>query len=285
MPERRSPSVRARQLAAELRRLREEATLTGEEAAGRLGWSASKVSRIETGKTAVTTGDLRRLLDLYQVSGVRRDRLAELGRTAQQRGWWDAYADTLRSSYSALIALERNAEAERDWAPIIIPGLLQTENYAQIITRATMLISPPGEIARIVTARMTRQQVLTREDPLELDAILDEAAVRRQVGGPDVMREQLMHLASIAGRPNITIQVLPFSSGPHLAVKGAFTLLQFPEAAAAGVAYQENMTSDLFIEREDEVYRYGLAFDRLRELALGPEDSVSFITHLVDEFG
>jgi transcriptional regulator with XRE-family HTH domain len=283
LAERRSPSVRARQLASELRRLREEATLTGEEAAGRLGWSPSKVSRIETGKTVVTTGDLRRMLDLYQVSGVRRDRVAELGRTAQQRGWWDAYADTLNSGYSALIALEGDAESERYWAPIIVPGLLQTENYAQAITHATTLISPPGQIARIVTARMTRQQVLLRKDPLKLAMVLDEAALRRQVGGSEVMREQLMHLANMAGRPNVTIQILPFTSGPHLAVDGGFTLLSFPEAAAAGVVFLQNMTSDLFIEREDEVYRYGLAFDRLRELALGPEDSVNFITHLADE--
>jgi hypothetical protein len=218
------------------------------------------------------------------VSGVRRDRLVELGRTAQQRGWWDAYAGTINSSYSTLIALEGDAEAERDWSPIIISGILQTENYAQIITRATRLISPPGEIDRIVTARMTRQQVLGRENPLELTTVLDEAALRRQVGQPSIMREQLLHLAETAARPNVTIQVLPFSSGPHLAVTGAFTLLQFPEAAAAEVAYQENMTSGLFIEREDEVYRYGLAFDRLRELALSPEESLSFIMHLADEY-
>jgi transcriptional regulator with XRE-family HTH domain len=284
LAERRSPSVRARQLASELRRLREEATLTGEEAAGRLGWSASKVSRIETGRTAITAGDLRRMLDLYQVSGVRRDRLAELGRTARQRGWWDAYADTITSGYSTLIALEADAEFERDWSPIIISGLLQTESYAQAITRATTLITPPGELSRIVTARTTRQGVLTREDPLELATVLDEATLRRPVGGSEVMREQLLHLLDITRRPNVTLQVLPFASGPHLAVDGAFTLLQFPEAAAAGVVFIQNMTSDLFIEREDEVYRYGLAFDRLRELALMPEDSVSFITNLANEY-
>src|SRR6201996_5731743 len=180
LAERRSPSVRARQLASELRRLREEATLTGEEAAGALGWSPSKVSRIETGKTAVTVSDLRRLLDLFDVTGVRRDRLIELGQTARQRGWWDAYADTLRSDYSTLIALEGDAESERLWAPIMIPGILQTEAYAQVITRATTIISPPGEVARMVTARMNRQKVLTREDPLQQATILDEAALRRQ---------------------------------------------------------------------------------------------------------
>jgi transcriptional regulator with XRE-family HTH domain len=284
LAERRSPSVRARQLASELRRLREEATLTGEDAAGRLGWSASKVSRIETGKSSVTTGDLRQMLDLYQISGARRDRLTELGRTAQQRGWWDAYADTISGTFSTLIALEGDAESECLWAPIIIPGNLQTESYSQSITQASMLFSPPGEVARIVTARMIRQKVLTREHPLELAAVLDEAALRRQVGAPAVMREQLLHLVDMNAQQNVAIQALPFSRGPHLATSGAFTLLRFPEAAAPGVVFLQNMTSDLFIEREDEVYRYGLAFEQLRQIALGPEESASFITHLADEY-
>jgi transcriptional regulator with XRE-family HTH domain len=284
LPERRSPSVRARQLASELRRLREEATLTGEEAAGQLKWSPSKVSRIETGRTAVTISDLRRMLDLYRVSGARGDRLIELGRTAQQRGWWDAYADTLSSGYSALIALESDAESERHYAAIMIPGLLQTERYAEVVTRSTMIMTPPGEITRIATARMTRQKVLTRSKPLELVAVLDEAALRRQVGGAGIMRDQLLHLVELARRPNVTIQVLPFSQGPHLAISGVFTLLQFPEAAASGVVFLQNMTSDLFIEREDEVYRYGLAFDRLLELALGPGESETFISHVAGEY-
>lgn len=284
LAERRSPSVRARQLAAELRRLREETTLTGEEAAGKLEWSASKVSRIETGRTAVTTSDLRRLLDLYKVSGARRDRLAELGRTAQQRGWWDAYADTLNRGYSALIALEENAESERHYAPLIVPGLMQTEQYAEAMTRATRIMAPPGEITRITTARMTRQKVLTKPKPLELAAVLDEAALRRNVGGSEVMTKQLLHLVELASLPNITIQVLPFSRGPHLAISGVFTLLEFPEAAASGVVYLENMTGELFIEREDEVYRYDLAFDRLLELSLGLQESIDFIIRLADEF-
>jgi transcriptional regulator with XRE-family HTH domain len=280
--------VRARQLAAELRRLREETTLTGEEAADRLGWSPSKVSRIETGKTTVTGGDLRRLLDLYEVSGARRDRLAELGRTAQQRGWWDAYTGTITSGFSTLIALEGDAESERHYAPIIIPGLLQTEQYAEVVTRATNIMVPPGEITRITTARMIRQKVLTRSKPLpkplQLTVVLDEASLRRQIGGDDIMREQLMHLVELARQPNITIQVLPFSRGPHLAISGGFTLLQFPEAAASGVVFLENMTSELFVEREDEVYRYGLAFDRLLELSLDPEDSENFFIRLANDY-
>jgi transcriptional regulator with XRE-family HTH domain len=284
LADKRSPSVRARQLASELRRLREEAALTGEEAAASIGWSPSKISRIETGKSSITAGDLRRLLDLYQVSGVRRDRLAELGRTAQQRGWWDAYAGTINPGYSTLIALEDDAESESHYAPLIIPGLMQTERYAEVMTRATNIMVPPGERTRITTARMTRQKVLAKKDPLKLFAVLDEAALRRQVGGADVMREQLLHLIELADAPNITIQILPFSSGPHLAIRGVFTLLQFPEAAASGVVFLETMTRDLFVEREDEVYRYSLAFDQLLDLALEPEDSINFITRLADDY-
>jgi hypothetical protein len=224
------------------------------------------------------------MLDLYEVSGMRRDRLLELGRTSQQRGWWDAYADTLTSGYSTLIALESDAASERHYAAIMIPGLLQTERYAEMVTRATMIMAPPGEITRIATARMNRQKVLTRAEPLELIAVLDEAALRRQVGSPEVMREQLLHLVELSRRPNVTIQVLPFSKGPHLAISGVFTLLQFPEAAASGVVFLQNMTSDLFIEREDDVYRYSLAFDRLLELVLEPEESENFISRLAGEY-
>jgi hypothetical protein len=224
------------------------------------------------------------MLDLYEVSGVRRDRLAELGRTSRQRGWWDAYTGTITSGFSTLIALEGDAESERHYAPIIIPGLLQTEQYAEVVTRATNIMVPPGEITRKTMARMTRQKVLTRAAPLGLITVLDEAALRRTVGGIDVMREQLLHLVELNERPNVTIQILPLSKGPHLAISGGFTLLQFPEAAAPGVVFLENMTSDLFVEREDEVYRYSLAFDRLLELALEPQLSTDFIIRLAGEY-
>lgn len=283
MAEKRPPSVRARQLAAELRRLREAATLTGDAAATELGWSPSKISRIETGRIAVSAGDLRRLLDLYQVSGSLRERLTELGRTASQRGWWDAYADAMTSGYSTLISLEAEAEAERHFAPIIVPGLLQTERYAHEITRSSLLFTPPGEIDRLSQVRMNRQKVLTQGKPLRLHVILDESALRRQIGGPEVMKGQLLHLAEMGGRPNISIQVLPLTAGPHLALSGVFTIVQFPEKIRFEIVFLENMTSDLFVENESEVYRYGLAFERLRELAMGEDESIAMIIRVADE--
>lgn len=274
--------MRARQLAAELRRLRDVATLTGEEAAGRLGWSPSKISRIETGQTGPSPADLRRLLDLYEVSGTQRGRLESLGQSAGQRGWWDAYSDTLGPEYTALIALEAEAESVRWYAPMLVPGLLQTEEYARSVISSGLLIAPPGEIERRVQVKMTRQKVLARDDPLTLDVILDEAAILRMVGGPEVMRGQLAHLASMADRPNITVQVLPLDAGAHPATTGEFTILAFPDLVAPDVVYLENMTSDLYVEQEAEVYRYGMAFDRLRALAGPSGKSAAFLATAAD---
>ena len=280
--EKRPPSVRARQLAAELRRLRDAATLTGEEAAGRLGWSPSKISRIETGQTGPSPADLRRLLDLYEVSGTQRGRLESLGQSAGQRGWWDAYSDTLGPEYTALIALEAEAESVRWYAPMLVPGLLQTEEYARSVISSGLLIAPPGEIERRVQVKMTRQKVLAREDPLTLDVIVDEAAVLRMVGGAQVMRGQLAQLAAMARRANITVQVLPLEAGAHPATTGEFTILAFPDLVAPDVVYLENMTSDLYVEQEAEVYRYGMAFDRLRALAWPATKSGAFLTTAAD---
>ena len=277
--------MRARQLAAELRRLRDAATLTGEEAAGRLGWSPSKISRIETGQTAPSPADLRRVLDLYEVVGTQRERLELLGLSAGQRGWWDAYADTLGPEYTALIALEAEAESVRWYSPMLVPGLLQTEQYAREVIRSGLLIAPPGEIERRVQVKMTRQRVLTRENPLQLAVVIDEAAILRMVGGPQVMREQLAHLAAMAARPNVSVQVLPLAAGAHPATTGEFTILGFPQLIAPDVVFLENMTSDLYVEHEAEVYRYGMAFDRLRALALPPHESAAFITARADSIG
>lgn len=282
VPDKRPPSVRARQLASELRRLRDAATLTGEEAAGRLGWSPSKISRIENGQTAPSPADLRRLLDLYDVSGTQRGRLEQLGQSAGQRGWWDAYSDTLGPEYTALIALEAEAESARWYAPMLVPGLLQTERYARAVISSGLLIAPPGEVERRVQVKMTRQRVLTRDNPLSLDVVVDEAAILRRVGDAEVMREQLSHLATMAARHNLTLQVLPLAAGPHPATTGEFTILSFPDLIAPDVVYLENMTSDLYVEREAEVYRYGLAFDRLRGLALTANKSAEFIASAAD---
>jgi transcriptional regulator with XRE-family HTH domain len=283
LPPSRPPSAPARRLAAELRQLREDLGLTGEEVASALSWSPSKVSRIETSRTAVTPGDLRILLDLYNVVGSSRERLTELGRTANQRGWWEAYGDTLSFNYSTFIALEEDSESERFYGQMFIPGILQTSRYAEEIIRVGFLAVPPGEIARRVQARKTRQRLLIRDPPLQqLRVILDEGALQRQVGGREVMSEQIAHLIDEAGKPNIILQILPFRMGAHIGVAGSFTLLSFPgPPAGSQIVYLENLTDELFIESEAQAYQYSLAFDRLSELALSEEESITFASQIM----
>jgi transcriptional regulator with XRE-family HTH domain len=277
VPGRRPSSVRARQLAAELRRLRDAVGLTGEEVAQRLGWSPSKVSRIETATTVVSLADLHRLLDVYEVTGTQRERLEALGQSAGQRGWWDAYADTLDADYAALIAIEDGAASVHYYAAQIVPGLLQTEDYAREIIRRGSWTYPPGEIERRVQIRMNRQRVLTRDEPLALAVILDEAVLYHQVGGPEVMRRQSRSLVEAGDRPNIALQVLPNTAGAHPAVQGSFEIASFPELAATDVVYLENLTGSIYVEREGDVFRYTLAFDQLRALALSAEESRGLI--------
>jgi transcriptional regulator with XRE-family HTH domain len=293
LSQQRSPSARAWLLGKQLRHLRKAAVLTGEESAAsptgedvatRLGWSASKVSRVETGKITVSSADLRRLLDLYSVPPRVRERLIELNRRADQRGWWDAFADATTDEYSWLIALEADAESESHFAPIVIPGLLQTEDYARAITGSSLLIPSPGEVSQVSQVRMMRQQVLTRDAPLKLRVVIDASVLRRQIGSAETMNGQLLHLVEMAGRPNVSIHVLPVAAGPHLALSGVFTIVRFPEEIAAGVVYLQNLTSDLFIEEEKQVHRYDLAFGQLLELARGEDESIALISQAADEF-
>jgi transcriptional regulator with XRE-family HTH domain len=281
LPARRPPSVRARQLAAELRRLRAANFLTGDAVAVRLGWSPSKLSRIETGHTAITMPDLQRLLEAYEVSGTLYDRLVKLARAMSQRDWWDKYEDSVSEEYSTLLALEDDAESEFTYTQMVMPGLLQTEAYAREILASPAI--PPGEVARRVTVRLTRQRVLTKDSPLEFVAVLDEACLRRQVGGAAIMAEQLSHIITMARLPNVTLQVMPFSAGYHEGLASAFRILRFPEEGATDVVYSEHMTGSLWIEQEGDVYRYVRAFAGLRELALGERDSIAMLSQIASE--
>jgi len=277
MADKRAPSVRSRQLATELRRLRDAARMTGEEAAQRLGWSPSKISRIETAQTAPSLPDLRRMLELYGVTGTQYSRLELLGQTTGQRGWWDAYADALGPEYTALIALEAEAERVRCFAAQMVPGLLQTERYARAVTRAVLPFVPPGEIERRVAVRITRQRVLVKERPLRLAVVLDEPLLRRLVGGADVMAEQLEKLAVMAEQPNVTVQVLPLAIGGHPGLAGEFSIVSFADLIAPDVVYLEHLTSEIYEENETAVYRHVMAFDRLATLALDTAESAQLL--------
>lgn len=273
MPEPASPTVRRRRLAAELRRLRERAGLTGDDVAKRVKWSASKVSRIETAQTAPRDSDIKKLLALYGIEGRSAEELLALAEEAARKGWWETYSQTLPPDYSALIGMEAEAQSALSWAAQIIPGLFQTADYALEVTNGYLERidpEPPSETRRRVEARLARQQVLTRDNPLRLSAVLDESVLHRRFGNRDVMNSQIKKLLEWSERDNISLRILPLD-GRHPIGTGAFVLLQFGDVhhvTHQDVVYIENLTGGRYVEEEEEVYRYQRSFDRLSELAL-----------------
>ena len=275
-----SPTVRRRRLAGELLRLREAAGLTTDAIAERMGWSASKVSRIETSRIGIRPSDLQRLLDVYAVEDPdRRADLLTLAQQAKQRGWWQAYGSALSSSYTVYIGLEAEAAVISGYEAQLVHGLLQTTEYARAVTRATRPTDNLDEVERRVAVRSARQALLTRDDPPHLWAVLDEAALRREVGGAAVMSRQLRHIAEVAEAPNVTVQVLPFSAGAHAGMEGAFALLQFP-GPDPDVVYVEGKTTGALLEDPDDVASYSQSWEYLRAVALGPDESTTLITQL-----
>jgi transcriptional regulator with XRE-family HTH domain len=282
-----SATVRNRRLAAELRRLRESVDFTGDDVAERLGWSASKVSRLENARQAPRFADVRRLLDLYGVEGNYREQLLQLARDAVRRGWWEAFSDALPEPYASYIGLEIEAEELWQWETQVVPGLLQTEAYAQAVeqrSHSTEVI-PPSRVDARVVARLERQSVLTRDNPLHLSVVLDEALLLRRYGDAAVMAEQLQHLEELSALPNVTLQVLPLE-GPHPIATGSFTLLQFPLVGGIkfhDVVYIEHLNGCSYLEEETETYRHRLSFERLRAEALGPAESLETISRTARE--
>ncbi len=288
MPRPVSATVRNRRLGTELRRLRESANLTGDDVAAQLGWSASKVSRLENARQAPRFADVRRLLDLYSVEGTYREQLLQLARDAVRRGWWEAFSDALPEQYSSYIGLEIEAEQIWQWETQVVPGLLQTEAYAQSVEQSSHSteVIPPSRVDARVEARLVRQAVLTRENnPLRLAVVLDEALLLRRYGDAAVMAAQLRHLQELSDLPNLSLQVLPLD-GPHPIATGSFTLLQFPLVGGIkfhDVVYIEHLNGCSYLEEETETYRYRLSFERLRAGALGPAESLERISRIARE--
>jgi transcriptional regulator with XRE-family HTH domain len=290
MPDHVSPSVQRRRLAAELRRLREEQNLTGEEVADALRWSGSKISRIETSRTGVKSGDLSKLLELYGVPADHRQELVALAREPRRKGWWEAYTDVLLEQYAAYIMLESDAAAIFCWSPEIIHGLLQTEDYAKAVTKAHGTeYDPPGEVARRIQARLRRQGILTREDPPEVTFVLDESVLIRRQADNTVMRGQLAHLIQIAGLPNVKLHILPLAGTHPVGAGGGFALMQFPPVPGIGpapdVVYVEQLAkSVLYVEDEAETHQYRLAAGRLTAESLdvaGSRDLIADINRTI----
>lgn len=274
-----SPTVRGRRLAREVTRLRNERGLSMEAAASRLGWSLSKVYRLENCRSRITSDDLADLLDAYGVDGSCRDGLLRLCREARRKGWWTAYSDVFTGSY---IAMEAEASVIRVHSHIVVPGLFQTPGYARAVIAATRPEINPADTERMVAARAVRQLALFgREDPPLVHAVLDEAVLRRDTGGPSVMSAQLLALAGAAARPGVAVRVLPFTDGANAGMDGKFTLLDFPEDPP--VAYVEGLMGDVYLETPEETGRFRLAWAGLARQALSPAQSLAMITALAKE--
>ncbi|MER7923625.1 helix-turn-helix transcriptional regulator [Streptomyces sp. NPDC096057] len=283
------PAVRRRKLGAELRALRAEAGLTSGEAARLVGWHQSKVSRIETGASGVKPPDVRLLLDAYQVGDPQlRDMLLILAGSDNIGGrhhWWHAYRGVLPPAYRDFISLESQASTLRTLETSVVPGLLQTPEYARAVTRAAVGgpdNDGPERLDALVQVRMARQDVLRADPPLALSVVLDEAVLRREVGGPGVMARQLDRLVEAARLPQVRLQVLPFAAGAHIGVTGPFVIFSFPSTSDLDVVVLDHLTSSLYLERKEDLEAYSEAFSTLQFHALSPEDSSDYIAGIGD---
>ena len=277
---RQTPTVRLRRLAAELRTLRTSSGLTRDAVVERTGINVATLYRIEHARVRPQTRTLRTLLDLYGADEQQQADLVALLRDARQRGWLHAYQSELPEQYTTYIGFEGEARSVWNYESLFIPGLLQTEDYARAVIRAVLPWASRDEVERRVEVRMERQDVLHNDNPLELWVIMDEAALRRQVGGHAVMHAQLGHLVEAADLPNVTFQVIPFDVGAHAGMPGSFVFMQFGEAAIPDVVYIDSMAGDLFLEADADVRRYRLVFEHLRAVAVSPDESRSLVAAL-----
>ncbi|AXG76658.1 helix-turn-helix domain-containing protein [Streptomyces paludis] len=273
------PLVRRRKLGEELRRLRREAGLTSGETARLLGWHQSKVSRIETGVSGVKAGDLTVLFDALGLGDPHlRSLLSSLAeRTGGGPGWWEAYGGAIPTGYRDFISLESQASTAHTLETSVVPGLLQTPGYARAVTRAALDGLPASTVDALVEVRLARQAVLRSATPLRLHAVLDEAVLRRQVGGPEVMREQLRRLAELARLPHVCLQVLPFTVGGYVGLAGPFVIFTFPNIADLDLVVLDHLTNSLFLERKEDLEAYRAAFTTMRGHALSTADSLDLI--------
>ncbi|MGW7508560.1 helix-turn-helix domain-containing protein [Streptomyces massasporeus] len=274
MPER--STTRRRQLGATMRKLRSRKGLTLEEAGRLVGVSKATVSRYETTAGPVKWLVIDALCREYDATDAERRAVVNLAKNAKEQGWWNSFADSIPESMNLLLTLEDEAVRENHFCCVYVPGLLQTRAYSTALQRANEVPLGPSEVDRLVDIRMKRQEILSRQKPLHLWAILDESVIRRVVGSPTVMKEQLGRLLEANDSPHITLQVLPFSKGAHAAALGSFVMIGGPEPAL-DVVYVDLHTGSLFLEKEAELERYRLAFEYLRAQALDMEASSTLI--------
>jgi transcriptional regulator with XRE-family HTH domain len=285
MPVSIGPTVRRRRLGSELRRLREAHSIKLEEVAEKLGLAPSTLSRIETGKAPTRSSYLNMMLEIYGVDDpVQRQMLIEMAREGHRKGWWQVWEDVLPTGFGIYVGLEAEAASLRVYESQVVHGLLQTQEYARAVMSTVRRRQSADEIERLVALRMQRQEVLLRDDPLQLWIILDEAVIRRTMGPPELMYGQLVRLLEMTQLPNVTLQVLEFASGLHPALNGPFVIIEFPERFDPDVVYSEGVAGQSYVEeREKEVKARVEAFDLLRATALPPADSADLIRAISDQ--
>ncbi|MBH5335288.1 helix-turn-helix domain-containing protein [Streptomyces pactum] len=273
------PTVRRRRLGQELRRLRQEKGMTAEEVAEELMVSQSKISRLENGRRSISQRDVRDLCRVYKVEDKHLvESLMHMAKESRQQGWWNAFGDV---PYSVYIGFETDAASLRVYEPQVMPGLLQTPEYAEAVICGALPEAPPDQLAQRVQVRLRRQERITDPlTPLRLWAVVDEAAMRRVVGSPKIMSDQLEYLVRMSYEPHVTVQALPFDMGSHPGMSGQFTILEFSDESDTSVVYLEGVTSDLYLEKLSDVQSYSMMYEHLRAQALNADQSRQFISEV-----
>lgn len=278
------PTLRLRRLSAELRSLRAAKSLSREEVEAQTGITSTTMYRIETAKTRPQKRTLTSLLDLYGVTEkARRDALIDLSRRGGDPQWLQPYQSELPEQYMTFVGFEQEAREVRNYESLFVPGLLQTEDYARAVIAGVLPHATPADVQSRVEVRMQRQKLLQAPEPLRLWAVVDEAALRRTVGGKTVMGNQLRAIVEAAAAPHVTFQVIPFGSGAHPGMPGSFMVLSFPDAADPDIVYTDSMSGDLFTDSPADVRRNALTFTHLQAMALGPAESMDWVKAVVDD--
>ncbi|GAA3095441.1 helix-turn-helix transcriptional regulator [Streptomyces echinatus] len=274
--------VRRMLLGSQLRRLREARGITREAAGYSIRASESKISRMELGRVSFKTRDVEDLLTLYGITDeAERESLLSLAREANVAGWWHSYTDVLPTWFPTYVGLEGAASLIRAYEVQFVHGLLQTEEYARVVVRRGMQGASVADVERRVALRLERQKYLLADNAPEFHIVLDEAALRRPYGDREVMRGQLQHLIDISERPNVRLQVMPFSFGGHSGESGAFTILSFPDADLSDVVYLEQLTSALYLDKREDVAQYEQALKELQQDSPGPDESRDLLRGLL----
>jgi transcriptional regulator with XRE-family HTH domain len=278
------PTVLRILLGAQLRRLRETAGISREDAGYQIRASGSKISRLELGRVSFKERDVADLLKFYGVTDpAQRDGLLGLAREANSPAWWQKFNDVVPDWFAVYVGLEEAAELIRMYEVQFVPGLLQTEDYARAVVQLGAQGASDDEVERRVALRLGRQKLLYRDQRPRLWAVVDEAALRRPIGGREVMREQFKRLIETSQEPNITLQMMPFRFGGHAAEGGAFTIMRFPETDLPDVVYMEQLTSALYLDKPEDVERYAAVMERLSVSATSPERTPDILAAMLKE--